>query len=84
MKTIIKYFVFLSILLIAQTIYAQQNNTLFYMKNVPEASIINPAFQMDYKIFVGLPALSSIHANYGNIVFDYNRLINFGTGLYRD
>ena len=40
--------------------------------------------QMDYKIFVGLPALSSIHANYGNNGFDYNRLINFGTGLQSD
>lgn len=65
-------------------ISGQQNNTMFYMFKIPQASLLNPAIQHDCKIFAGIPVLSSIHLNYGNNGFKYNELIHKGTGDMSD
>lgn len=44
--------------------YAQQDMTIYYMDNIPQRMYQNPAFKPTYKINIGLPAISSVHADY--------------------
>ncbi len=67
-------FVFIVILL-NSNITAQQNNTLYFMDKIPQASLMNPANQPYCKFYLGLPVLSSIYFNYGNNGFAYNDLL---------
>jgi len=61
---------------------AQQNNTLFFMNSVPESNYVNPAIQIECGTFIGLPVVSSFHANIANSAFtgtDYVALYTDGT-----
>jgi len=57
---------------ISFTSYSQQDNTLFFMHELPQANFVNPAVQSNCKLFIGFPALSSIHINYSNTAFTFN------------
>jgi len=48
---------------------SQQDNTLFFMHELPQANFVNPAVSSTCKLFIGMPALSSIAANYSNTAF---------------
>lgn len=50
-------------------VYSQQDNTLFLMHELPQANFVNPAVPSTCKLFIGMPALSSIAANYSNTAF---------------
>ncbi|MCG8700840.1 MAG: DUF5723 family protein [Bacteroidales bacterium] len=56
------------------SIYGQQNNLLYFAPEVPQANLLNPAYQIPCKWFIGLPVLSSMHVNYGNSAFSVNNL----------
>lgn len=45
------------------------NNTSYFLSNLPQQYRLNPAYQPEYKVFVGLPALSGISINYLNSSF---------------
>lgn len=45
------------------------NNTAYFLSNFPQQYRINPAYQPEYKVFIGLPALSGISVNYLNSSF---------------
>lgn len=45
------------------------NNTSYFLSNFPQQYRINPAYQPEYKVFIGLPALSGISVNYLNSSF---------------
>jgi len=45
------------------------------MHSLPQANITNPAVQIECPIFIGIPALSSIHAGYSNSYCSYNNVI---------
>ena len=57
----------------------QQNNTLFFMHSIPEANYVNPAVQIDCGVFIGLPLVSSFHANFANSGFVLNKAITLYT-----
>ncbi|MCL3780256.1 hypothetical protein EMN47_07600 [Prolixibacteraceae bacterium JC049] len=60
---------------------AQQSNTLFHMKGLPNANEFNPAIHRDSSnLVVGLPGVS-ISAGTG---FAYSDLIHYGTGALQD
>ena len=40
------------------------NNTSYFLSNLPQRYRLNPAYQPEYKVFVGLPGLSGISVNY--------------------
>lgn len=48
---------------------------MYFIRNLPQSSFLNPAHQIPCKVFVGIPALSSIHAGYDNSLFSYNDVI---------
>src|SRR6056297_272680 len=52
---------------------AQQNHTLYYMSQVPQASHLNPAYPSECA-FLGLPLISSAHINLGHSGFSYNQI----------
>lgn len=74
-----RLFKYLIIILNVQLLAAQQNNTLYFMHSLPESNWLNPAVQIPCKVFVGLPALTSIHVNIANSAFSYNDVIVPGT-----
>lgn len=58
------------------TIFAQQNLTLYNMEVVPQRMYANPAFFPSYsKVNIGLPAISSLYLNFGNSGFRYKDVI---------
>lgn len=67
----------LSILLFInnQSTTSQQSNSLFFMHTLPQSNLTNPAVQIPCKVFVGVPALSSIYLNYSNSYFSYNDVL---------
>jgi hypothetical protein len=68
--------------LITAQLQAQQSNTLFFMHSLPESNFINPAVQNSCRLFIGLPALSSIHMHVSNSGFTANQLLNKAPGGY--
>lgn len=65
------------------SLYAQQSHTLYFMNNVPETNLLNPAVQNECKLFIGLPVVSSLHVNLANSGFTMNQLlINEAPGEY--
>lgn len=51
------------------------NNTSYFLSNLPQQYRLNPAYQPEYKVFVGLPVLSGISLNYLNSSFGVEDLL---------
>lgn len=54
--------------------FSQQDNTLFFMHDIPQANFVNPAVQIRCQQYFGLPLLSTIHFNANSTGFSYNSL----------
>lgn len=52
---------------------AQQNHTLYFMSQVPQASVVNPAYPSECT-YLGIPLISSVHANLSHTGFSFNQL----------
>ncbi len=53
----------------------QQSNTLYFLHQVPQSNLLNPAIQNECKFFIGLPVISSVHFNLANSGFTFNQLL---------
>ena len=53
-------------IIISESVKAQDPQTLYYMNSVPQSTIMNPALQPSYNVFVGLPVISSLQVGAGN------------------
>lgn len=51
------------------------NGTAYFLPNLPQRVRLNPAYQPEYKVWVGLPALSGISVNYMNSAFGIDDLL---------
>ena len=70
--------------LMALTVKAQQNHSLYLMHAIPESNLLNPAIPLSCKWYIGLPVLSSVHLNYKNSSFSFNNLFeSSGGGAYQ-
>lgn len=81
--------VFLLILVCVITGFAcgqDANGTAYFLPNLPQRVRLNPAYQPEYKVWVGLPALSGISVNYMNTSFGLEDLLVKGKddSLYVD
>jgi len=72
-------------------LFAQQNQTLYFMHKIPQSNLLNPAIQNECKIYLSgmlLPiagqVLPPLHFNYNNNGFAINQLIRPGTGAQAD
>ena len=59
---------------------AQTEATQYFMKDLPQFTINNPAFTPAYNYSIGLPGISSAAATYTNNGFSYNDLVNHTNG----
>lgn len=59
---------------------AQQDNTMYFMKNIPQANYLNPAIQNQCKWYLGAPMFASMHYNI-NMGVDFNDLLYYDSEL---
>ncbi len=73
-------------LLITGTILSigQQNHNLFFLHNVPESNLLNPAVPISCKWYIGLPVISSVHVNYANSSFTFKQVFHKNQDNYYD
>lgn len=65
--------------------YGQQDLSLYHLSGVPQANLVNPGVIPESKLVIGIPALSSVNANYNNYAFSINDGFEFeGTTLIVD
>jgi hypothetical protein len=55
-------------------VFSQQNHNLFFLHQVPESNLLNPAIPISCKWYIGIPVLSSVHFNYANSSFAFNQI----------
>ncbi|MDR0981676.1 MAG: DUF5723 family protein [Culturomica sp.] len=85
MKRIFYLFVFC--LSIIQATMAQSGDaTAYFLPNLPQRVNLNPAYQPEYKVWIGLPVLSGISLNYWNTSFAIDNILVKGDNdsLYVD
>lgn len=51
------------------------NNTSYFLSNLPQQYRLNPSYQPEYNVFIGLPGLSGISVNYLNTSFGVEDLL---------
>lgn len=72
------------LLVTASSLYSQQNNTLYFMKNTPQSRYLNPAKSFRCNVYLGMPGASSVYYQFSNTMFNLEDLIFPGTGAYAD
>lgn len=75
MKT--SYFKIIALLIMAQALTisnlnAQNERSMYYMRQIPQASYGNPAFMPECKFYISVPVIASNYASYHNSGFKYN------------
>ncbi len=73
----------IAIVISAQLLYSQQN-ILYFMNGIQQSHELNPAYQYDCQVFVGIPGINNINFNVTNTGFTYNEILRPGTGLQKD
>ncbi|MCR9012990.1 DUF5723 family protein [Gabonibacter chumensis] len=79
MKKIITVISFFLVLFPCFVMAQDGNNTLYFLSNSPQRVKLNPAYQPEYKTYVGIPGLSGISLNLSN-AFKVDDLLRWGTG----
>ncbi len=69
------------ICLAALPVLAQQNNSLYFMDQIPQSNQLNPATQPLFGFYFGLPGISSIEINVGNSAIGFNNILQYNTAL---
>jgi hypothetical protein len=71
-----KYKITLTSILIFYSLlgFSQQDNTLFFLHDIPESNFVNPAVQIRCTQYFGLPLLTTLHFNVNSTGFSYNSL----------
>ena len=57
------------------SVQAQANNTLYFMKGVPQANRVNPAYQPQCKFYIGIPMLAPAISNVSSNSLAWNDLV---------
>ena len=78
MKT--SYLKIIAVLIMAQALNisnmnAQNERSMYYMRQIPQSSYGNPAFMPGFKFYLGVPVLSSTYLSYHNSGFNYKDAI---------
>jgi hypothetical protein len=65
------HFLIIPAFLFSVSVFSQQDNTLFFLHNIPESNFVNPAVQIRCQQYFGLPLLTSLHLNVNSTGFSY-------------
>ncbi len=71
-------------LFLVTNLSGQHSNTMYFLKNVPQSSYLNPAKQFRCNFYLGFPGISSVYLNYDNNSLDFDDFIFKGKGEYAD
>ena len=68
------------VLIMAQVLFitcliAQNERSVYYMRQIPQASYANPAFMPWFKFYLSVPVVASNYVSYHNSCFNYNDVI---------
>jgi hypothetical protein len=77
MKHYLRYCLAFFLATFALASFSQPINTLYFLRNAPENNQLNPAFQPNFKFYLGLPALSGTQFNVGNNSLNLNDLLYY-------
>jgi hypothetical protein len=61
--------------LVSSILKAQNERSLYYMRQIPQASYANPAFTPEFNFYISIPGASSVYAAYNNNGFKYADVI---------
>lgn len=83
MMVCLRYKVPLTIVIVSLSLlgFSQQDNTLFFLHDIPQSNFVNPAVQIRCRQYFGLPLLSTLHVNANSTGFSYNSLSPGQDGL---
>ncbi len=83
MKVKISKLKFFSIylLFILNYAYSQNQNTLFFLKEIPQNYFINPAFKNDSKFFIGFPGLTPFNLRLENSAFSIKDVLKYDESI---
>lgn len=91
MKNIRTFIITATLLIFSLSSMAQQANTLYYMDRVFQSQTVNVSAIPVHKVQVGgliVPVFGQLppamYINYGNNSFNYNHILHFGEGEYKD
>ncbi len=59
----------------ALSVQAQPNNTLYFMKGVPQANRVNPAYQPNCNFYIGIPMLAPLVADVSSSSLAWNDIV---------
>jgi len=54
---------------------AQNERSVYYMRQIPQSSYANPAFMPGFKFYLSVPVVASSYVSYHNSGFNYNDVI---------
>lgn len=66
------------LILLPLSAYSQQSSTLFLMHDVPQSNLLNPAVQLNCKLFIGIPMLGTTHLSFSNPAFTATSVLTEG------
>jgi outer membrane protein OmpA-like peptidoglycan-associated protein len=70
-----KYFICGLLWLCSAATFAQQTNTVYFMRGIPERNVYNPAFQPEGNLYIDLPVMPNFNLNFGNNSLNFNDVI---------
>jgi hypothetical protein len=80
-KTLVRLVIIGIICLTALPAQAQQNNSLYFMDQLPQCTQLNPAMQPYFGFHLGVPGISSIEINGGNSAVGFNNILQYNATL---
>lgn len=72
---IYKWAIVVMALCATNSIFSQQVNTLYFMKNIPERNAYNPSFQPIHSFYLDLPVMPNMRLDIGNNSIDFDDII---------
>jgi hypothetical protein len=80
-QKILRSLILLGAILITINLSAQQSNTLYFMRGVPQVYQMNPAIQPDCNFFLGLPGFSPMQVRVDNSTFGFSDLVSYNESI---
>jgi len=74
MRYICRFLAVFVLLSFSLTGFSQQDNTLFFLHDIPQSNFVNPAVQIRCYQYFGLPLLTTLHLNVNSTGFSYKSL----------
>jgi hypothetical protein len=79
---ILNVLMFINLVLIICQLQAQNERSLFFLPDIPQRKLVNPAAFPDHRLYVGVPILSSLKMGFENTLCYNDFFIRKGDSIY--